>query len=148
MIQSWEPRGKKETSFRRGETQSTRLKELFVENFHFDNFEYIDEKLYYKGNSTALMIKGGKLRSFGEITKILGKERLRELGFDIPRGKTMAQQAIKLNRFEEEMPSKSDVAKADDIGLQEITKNATRSMENFIGQLEGESSEDFPCVNS
>ena len=38
----------------------------------------------------------------------------------------------------------SDVAKADDIELQEITENASRSTENLIVQLEGESSKDLP----
>ena len=32
----------------------------------------------------------------------------------------------------------SDMAKVDDIELQEITENAARSMENLITQLEGE----------
>ena len=54
------------------------------EVFHFDNFEYIDGKLYYKGKSTSLMIRGGKLRSIGKIMDIFGKERLCDLGFDIP----------------------------------------------------------------
>ena len=48
-----------------------------------------------------------------------------------------------LNRVEEEMPSASDTAKADDIELQKIMKNVARSMENLIAQLEGESSEDL-----
>ena len=56
----------------------------------------------------------------------------------------MAGQAIMLNRVEEEMPSTSDVAKADDTELQGITENATRSIDNLIEQLEGESSEDLP----
>ena len=38
----------------------------------------------------------------------------------------------------------SDVAKADDIGLQEITENAARSTENLTAQLEGKISENFP----
>ena len=42
---------------------------------------------------------------------ILGKERLHDIGFDIPRGKLMARQAVMLNRVEEELPSASDVAK-------------------------------------
>ena len=37
------------------------------------------------------------------------------------------------------MPSMPDVAKADDIELQEITENAARSTENLIAQLEEES---------
>ena len=40
-----------------------------------------------------------------------------------------------LNRVEE-LPSASDVAKADDIELQEITKNATKSTEDLIAQFE------------
>ena len=42
------------------------------------------------------------------------------------------------------MPSVSDIAKTDDIELQQITENATRSTENLIVQLEGESSKDLP----
>ena len=38
--------------------------------------------------------------------------------------------------MEEELPSAFDVAKADDIELQEIMKNTTKSMENLIVQLE------------
>ena len=42
------------------------------------------------------------------------------------------------------MPSKSDIAKAHNIKLQEIMENALRSTENLNGQLEGESSKDLP----
>ena len=66
----------------------------------------------------------------------MGKEGLCELGFDLPRGKLMAQQAVMLNRMEEELSSASDVAKADDIELQEITENALRSTEDLITQLD------------
>ena len=114
---SWGPDHEQETSFRGGKTQSAKLKESSVEKsyhvlsketgqtpeaFHFDNFELRDGKLYYKGKSTSLAIRGGKLRSFGEIVKILGKERLHNLGFDIPiTDKLTARQAIMLNRVEE-----------------------------------------------
>ena len=40
--------------------------------------------------------------------------------------------------MEEELPSVSDVTKADDIELQEITKNATKSTEDLIAQFEGQ----------
>ena len=43
-----------------------------------------------------------------------------------------------LNRVEEELPSASHVAKIDDIELQEITENATKSMEGLITQFEGQ----------
>ena len=45
--------------------------------------------------------------------------------------------------MEEELPSTSDVAKANDIKLQEITKNAVRSTEDLISQLQEESLDDF-----
>ena len=91
-----------------------------------------------------LTCKDGILRSAGEIARILGKNRLRNLGFDVPRGKPTPQQAVALNKAEEEMPSTSGVAKVDDIELQEITENASRNTENLIQQLEGEPSEDLP----
>ena len=47
-----------------------------------------------------------------------------------------------LNKTQEELPSASDIDKADDIELQEIVENASRSTENLNQQLEG--SEDLP----
>ena len=73
---------------------------------------------------------------------ILGKEGLRDIGFNM--GKLTARQDVMLNRAEEELPSVSDIAKADDIELQVITENAARSTENLIKQLEGESLKDLP----
>ena len=49
-----------------------------------------------------------------------------------------------LNKVEEELPSASDVAKADDIELQKITDNTARNTENLIEQFEGECSENLP----
>ena len=49
-----------------------------------------------------------------------------------------------LDKAEQKMPSTSDIAKADDIELQEFKENVARSMENLIEQLEDESSEDLP----
>ena len=73
----------------------------------------------------------------------MGKQGLRDLGFNIPvEGKVMGQQAMMLNRVGKELPSMSDVARTDDIELQEIMENAARSMENLIAQLE--ESEDLP----
>ena len=41
--------------------------------------------------------------------KIIGKERLHDLGFDIiVEGKLRAQQAIMLNKVEKDLPSTSD----------------------------------------
>ena len=60
------------------------------------------------------------------------------MGFDIPRGKVTAREAVMLNKVKEELPSESGIVKADDIELQETAENASRSMENLNQQLEGE----------
>ena len=93
------------------------------EPFHFGYFKLEDGELYYRGNRKPLTTKG-ELKSFGMIADILGKNRLRNLGFDIPRGKVTAREAVMLKKVKEELPSESDVAKADDIELQEIAENA------------------------
>ena len=49
-----------------------------------------------------------------------------------------AREAVMLNKVKEELPSASDVDKADDIELQEIVENASRNMEYLNQQLEGE----------
>ena len=138
---TWELEREQETSFR-GESQRTRLfkedlKRLYQrlsekwvrtsDVFHFDDFEPIDGELYYKDKSKPLTYGGGKLRLVKEIKNMLGKERIRDLGFDIPKDEVTAQQATMLNR---ELPSASDVAKADDIELQKIAK----STEDLIAQ--------------
>ena len=97
--------------------------------------------LYYEDTNKPLTTKGVIPRSATEI--YWAKKRLHALGFDIPRDKVMALQAVLINRMEEGLPSASDAAKADDIELQEITENAPRGMENLIAQLEGESLEDL-----
>ena len=106
--------------------------------FHFDYFELRDGELYYKGKSKPLTFGGGKLRLVKEIEKILGKKGLCDLGFDIPAGKVTPQEAVMLNRVEEGLHSASDVAKADDIELQEIVKSTVKSTEDLITQFEGQ----------
>ena len=59
------------------------------------------------------------------IADILGKNRLCRLGFNKPVGKLMARQAVMLNKAAEELPSESDITKADNIELQEIVEKAS-----------------------
>ena len=157
---TWQPEHEHETSLRGGRTQEGRLTDSYVNSLykelskhysrtsdatHYDSFECIGRWLYFKGRDEPLTNEDGKLRIIGQLTRILlGKNRLIDLGFDIPIGKITSQQAVILNKVEEEIPSTSDVAKTDDIELQEIVENASRSMENLNQQLKGESSEDFP----
>ena len=134
---TWEPEREQETSFG-GESQRTillkdRVKGLYQklsENmgktpkaFHFNYFKLKDGKLYYKGRSKPLTTKKGELRLVDAIKDILGEGRLRKLGFF--EDEVTAEQAVMLNR---ELLFVSDIAKADDIELQEIAK----SMEDLI----------------
>ena len=43
-----------------------------------------------------------------------------------------------MNKVKEALPSESHITKADDIELQEIMKNASKSMEDLITQFEGQ----------
>ena len=142
---TWEPECKQETSFRGRESQRTKLlkdyfKDLYKkisenigetpEEFHYNYFKIEDGELYYRGKRKPLTTKG-KLKLVGMLSDILGKGGLRNLGFDIPRGRLTALQAVMLNKIQEELPSSSDIAKVDEIELQEISK----SMENLIFQI-------------
>ena len=145
---TWEPeRGEQETSFRGRESQRTKLMKDYVkdlykkllenigetpEPFHYDNFKLKDGELYYIGNRKPLMTEG-KLRPVGMLVDILGKNRLRRLGFNIPVGKVTAWQAVMLNKAAEELPSASDITKVDDIDLQEIAEKAS----DIISQIKG-----------
>ena len=93
------------------------------ELFHYDYFKLEGGELYYIGNRKPLMTEG-KLKSVGMIADILGKNRLRRLGFNIPVGKVTAWQAVMLNKVAEELPSESDITWVDDIELQEIAEKA------------------------
>ena len=136
---TWEPdRGEQETSFG-GESQRTKLMKDYVrdlykrlsenigetpELFHYNYFKLEGGELYYIGSRKPLTTEG-KLKSVGMLADILGKNRLRKLGFNIPVGPLTAQQAVMLNKAAEELPSESDITKADDIELEEIAEKAS-----------------------
>ena len=95
-----------------------------AELFHYDYFKLEGGELYYIGSRKPLTTEG-KLKSVGMLADILGKYRLRRLGFNIPVGKVTAWQAVMLNKAAEELPSESDITKVDDIELQEIAEKAS-----------------------
>ena len=107
-----------------------RSKEL-PEEFHYDNFELRDGRLYYKGKREPLTTTKRKLITVKEIAKICGIHSLQDLGYHIPAGKITAREFVMLNKAEEELPSTSDIANTDEIELQEIVK----STENLISQM-------------
>ena len=136
---TWEPdQGEQEISFR-GESQRTKLMKDYVrdlykrlsenisetpEEFHYDYFKLENGKLYYRGKRKPLTTKG-VLKSVGMLGDILRKGGLHNLGFDIPRRKVTARQAVMLNKAAEELPSESDITKVDDIEFQEIVEKAS-----------------------
>ena len=136
---TWEPdRGEQETPFG-GESQRTKLMKDYVKDlyknisenvgetpelFHYDYFKLEDGELYYRGSRKPLTTEG-KLKSVGMIADILGKNRLHRLGFNIPVSRITAWQAVILNKAAEELPSESDITRADDIELQEIAEKAS-----------------------
>ena len=149
---TWEPeRGEQETSFGGGESHRTKLVKDYVrdlykklsesrgetqETFHYDYFKLEDGELYYRGKRKPLTTKG-VLKLVGMLADVLGKGGLHSLGFDIPRSKLTAWQAVMLNKVKEELPSESDITRADDIELQEIAK----SMEDLIMQMRHDQSQ-------
>ena len=135
---TWELEREQETSFG-GESQRTKLMKDYVkdlykkisenigetpEEFHYDYFKLEDGELSYRGKRKPLTTKG-LLKSVGMLADILGKGGLCNLGFDIPRGKVTARQAVMLNKAAEELPSESDITGVDDIELQEIAEKAS-----------------------
>ena len=94
------------------------------EEFHYEYFKLESGELYYIHSRKPLTTKG-VLKQVGMLADILGKNRLRRLGFNIPVGKVTARQAVMLNKAAEELPSESDITRADDIELQEIAEKAS-----------------------
>ena len=122
------------------------LSEHFPKNqnvIYYDDFVAIRGESYFKGRDKPLMRKG-HLKSYKTLIRILGKNRIYSLGFDISEWLLSRKQAVALNKAQEELPSVSDVDKADDIELQEIVENALRSIENLNQQVQEEPTEDLP----
>ena len=92
-----------------------------------------DGGLYYKGK--PLTNRNGELKTIGVTADTLGIKGLREMGFDISKTNLKPRHVLDLL---EKLPSASDIAKADDIELQEIAK----STEDLIFQINNQSQTD------
>ena len=90
-------------------------------------------RLYYKGK--PLLNRNGELKVIGEILKALDIRGLRKMGFNITKTNLKPQHILDLLEKRVELPSSSDITKADDIELQEITENITKSRESLISQM-------------
>ena len=92
-------------------------------NFH--NFDLRNGQLDYKDNVNPLTTKKWVLRGIGVLADRLGKEGLRDLGFDVPVGKITAHQFMASYRAGSQLPSTSDVTRADD----RTPRNCRKSIE-------------------
>ena len=88
------------------------------------NSKMEDGELYNRDKRKPLTTKG-VLKSVGMLVDIFCKGGLRNLGFDIPRGKVTAWQAVMLNKAAEELPSEPDITKVDDMELQDIAEKTS-----------------------
>ena len=164
--------GEQETSFRGGmelriRVLKERVKGLYAKLaedigqspgvHHDDMFEIRGGGLYVRGTDIRLMRTGGGggdggLRATEKLVSLLGKNRLREMGFRVPIGMT-ARQAVKLSKTEEELPSASDMGRASDIKLQDLMGKAIAANEDLIHEISsdrgtqtGEDDPDMPTM--
>ena len=92
-----------------------------------------DRGLYYEGKS--LTIRNGELRGIGALADALGINGLREMGFDIDKTNLKPPHLVDLMEKQEELPSTSDIANAENMELIKITRNASTSVENLIREM-------------
>ena len=81
------------------------------------------------------MNRNGKLKMISVIVDTLGIRGLQEMGFKIIKTNLKPRHILDLLEKQVELPSMSDITKADDIELQEIMENITKSMEDLISQM-------------
>ena len=165
--------GEKETSFGVGGLVTSLRNEVLKENvrelyknldkaikqnplYYNENlFEIKGKDLYFKGLDRPLTTRG-RLKTINTIVDLLGKRRLIEMGFVIPEHSN-AREFIKLRQvrreLEEKLPSASEITKADEIEMQEITRKAIDANEDLIKEISsdrgtqtGEDDPDMPTM--
>ena len=145
---TWEPEREQETSFGSPEVPLSRREILHKEYLVGEIYELIgnkmhqrlepnlslfkldkDGRLYYKGK--PLMNRNGELKTIGVIVDTLGIRGLREMGYNITKTNLKPRFVLDLLEKQAELPSSSEIAKADEIELEEIGK----STEDLIYQI-------------
>ena len=71
------------------------------------------------------MNRNGKLKTIGVIEDTLGIRGLREMGYNINKTNLKPRFVLRLLEKQAELPSSSEIAKADDIELEEIAEKAS-----------------------
>ena len=139
---TWEPEREHEMSFGSPEVPLSREEILHKEYLVGEIYELIgnkthqrlepnlrlieidkDGRLYYKGK--PLMNKNGELKTIGVMADTLGIRGLREMGYNIAKTNLKPRFVLDLLEKQAELPSSSEIAKADDIELEEISEKAS-----------------------
>ena len=92
-----------------------------------------DGRLYYRGK--PLMNRNGELKTIGVIADTLGIEGLREMGYNIPKTKLKPQFLLDLLEKQTKLPSSSEINRASDIELQELTERPITAIKNFLQEI-------------
>ena len=152
---TWEPeRGEQETSFGGPEVPLSRGEILHKEYLVGEIYELIgnkmhqrlepnlslfeldkDGRLYYKGK--PLMNRNGKLKTIDIIVDTFGIRELREMGYNITKTNLKPLFVLDLLEKQAELPSSSEIAKADTIELEEIAKSTEDLLEYPLRELLG-----------
>ena len=120
---TWEPEREQETAYRGAllrarailnaafvKDKVNELYEILSEHFpknqdviYYDDFEVKSGELFYEGRDETLT-KKGRLRLFKTLKRLLGKNRVYNLGLDVSEWLT-SKRAAALNKAQEELPS-------------------------------------------
>ena len=139
---TWEPERKQETSFGSPDVPLSRGEILHKEYLVREIYELIgnkthqrlepnlrlfeidkDGRLYYRGK--PLMNRNGELKTIGVIADTLGIRGLREMGYNITKTNLKPRFVLDLLEKQAELPSSYEIAKADDIELEEIAEKVS-----------------------
>ena len=137
---TWEPERKQETSFGSPEVPLSRREILHKEYLVGEIYKLIgnkmnqrlepnlrlfeldkDGRLYYRGK--PLMNRNGELKTIGVIVDTLGIRGLQEMGYNKTKTNLKPRFVLDLLEKQAELPSSSEIAKADEIELEEIGKS-------------------------
>ena len=150
---TWEPEREHETSFGSSEVLLSRGEILHKEYLVGEIYERTgnkmhqrlqpnlrlfeidkDGRLYYKGK--PLMNRNGELKTIGIIADTLGIRGLREMGYNITKTNLKPRFLLDLLEKQAELPSSSEIAKADDIELEEIAEKASDIISQMSRQIQ------------
>ena len=98
-----------------------------------------DGRLYYRGK--PLTNRNEELKTIGIIADTLSIRGLREMSFNISKTNLKPQHVLDLMEKRVNLPTESDITKADDTDLQEITEKASKSMDDLISQMRHDQSQ-------